>query len=117
MSGIQRFTPKVLPHSMMSGHDWRKSGNPPPNNYFKSREMNMNECAAFDDPHYNSFYYYQEPDYSHNDYTYYNNDYSPDYAHDFHNNYNPHGDDCITQVDNSSDDRDFREDKILQKQK
>lgn len=45
MSGVSHFTPKNLPSSSFNpGHDWRKFGNPPPSNYFKTREMNMNEC-------------------------------------------------------------------------
>lgn len=61
MSGVQSFTPKVLPPTApvyrLSGHDWSKHGNPPPSNYFKTREMNLNEC-------YNDAYvdYYCEPD-------------------------------------------------------
>lgn len=35
MSGIQSFNPRPLPHTLMTGHDWRKSGNPPPTNLFK----------------------------------------------------------------------------------
>lgn len=69
MSGVQHFTPKP----MLSGHDWRRSGNPPPNNYFKSREMNVNECAAYDDS-YNTDGYCYEPEYYYNDYSDY---YSP----------------------------------------
>ncbi|AAA92248.1 ORF A [Trichoplusia ni TED virus] len=74
MSGVQHFVPKTLP--VMTGHDWRKSGNPPPNNYFKTRELNVNEFYSSDDS-YNSVDYYSEPgcDY----YTdYYNNPYDYD---------------------------------------
>lgn len=65
MSGVQHFTPKMLPHAPMAGHDWRRSGNPPPNNYFKTREMNVNECAGYDDSYsYMTPDYYYEPDYT-----------------------------------------------------
>lgn len=74
MSGVSHFVPKQLP---FTGHDWRKFGNPPPSNYFKTREVNFNECdygydndyySYYDDPNY-YFDYYQdydscEPDYS-----------------------------------------------------
>lgn len=46
MSGVQHFTPRVLPPTVprITGHDWNKHGNPPATNYFKTREMNFNEC-------------------------------------------------------------------------
>lgn len=72
MSGVQHYVTKQLPPS---GHDWRRHGNPPPNNYFKSREMNLNEC--YDEPDY-----YYQPDYTYEYYTdtYDSNDY-PDYTY------------------------------------
>lgn len=77
MSGVQHFVPKQLP--AMSGHDWRKSGNPPPNNYFKSREVNVNEFAMPDHSYYSDDYY------CNTDYDYYTNydDYytSDDYSY------------------------------------
>lgn len=52
MSGVSPFVPKTLPPS---GRDWRQFGNPPPSNYFKTREVNLNE---FDyDYDYNNCYY------------------------------------------------------------
>lgn len=64
MSGVQRYVPRTLPHSqMMTGHDWTKSGNPPPTNYFKSREMNMNECYDTSS-YYNDYYTYYDSDYT-----------------------------------------------------
>ncbi|PZC80352.1 hypothetical protein B5X24_HaOG214869 [Helicoverpa armigera] len=63
MSGVQRFTPKPLPPiNRPAVHDWNKFGNPPPTNYFKTREMNMNECMTYDDSYYNNYYY--EPEYN-----------------------------------------------------
>lgn len=93
MSGIQHFTPRALPPTGGSGHDWSKHGNPPPNNYFKTREMNVNECTSTAD------YYSQYPDYSY-DYDYYCPDqmyesyepYSHDYG-DYDNHTQPDG--CI----------------------
>lgn len=65
MSGVQHYSPRVVPHGLMTGHDWRKSGNPQPNNYFKTREMNVNECAGYDDSYsYMTPDYYYEPDYT-----------------------------------------------------
>lgn len=49
MSGVSHFTSKPLPPS---GHDWRKFGNPPPSNYFKTREVNMNELDCNYDTYY-----------------------------------------------------------------
>ena len=47
MSGVSHFVPKPLPST---GHDWRTAGNPPPSNYFRTREVN-NYDVAFD-PYY-----------------------------------------------------------------
>lgn len=52
MSGVSHFTPRVLPPT---GHDWARQGNPPPSNYFKTRDVNVNECTPYDD--YSNFYY------------------------------------------------------------
>lgn len=76
MSGVQHFTPRPLPPTL-SGHDWRRFGNPPPNNYFKSREVNLNECT-YDDPYYSEYYYDTE---YYNDLTNYNN-YDAPYDYD-----------------------------------
>lgn len=54
MSGVSHYVTKPLPPTGLSGHDWSKSGNPNPSNYFKSREMNFNECVGYDG------YYYPE---------------------------------------------------------
>lgn len=49
MSGVSNFMPKTLPpSSFIRGHDYMKSGNPPPNNYFRTREMNFNDCINYD---------------------------------------------------------------------
>lgn len=52
MSGVSHFATKPLPPS---GHDWRKFGNPPPSNYFKTRDVNVNDCVTYDD-YYNAIY-------------------------------------------------------------
>lgn len=69
MSGISHYVAKQLP---LTGHDWSKSGNPPPTNYFKTREMNINECYD------NNGYYYPDNDY-------YTHDYDPNYYIDYTN--------------------------------
>lgn len=60
MSGVSHFVTKPLPPTnALSGHDWYKSGNPPPTNYFKTREMNFSECvdnSSYDDYYYNEYY-------------------------------------------------------------
>lgn len=109
MSGVSHYSNKPLPPS---GHDWRRYGNPPPSNYFKSREMNINECAAYDESYYNSYdSYYQEPmaAYSYSD-DYYNNELTPDYTYDFYNNYYSMTDESVPQLTNKNDDQDFQED-------
>lgn len=55
MSGVSHFAAKPMP---LTGHDWRRQGNPPPTNYFKSREMNLNECyPQYEYESYNDMYY------------------------------------------------------------
>lgn len=44
MSGVSHFVPKPMP---FRGHDWSRGGNPPPSNYFRTREMNFNECYDY----------------------------------------------------------------------
>lgn len=63
MSGVQPFVPRTLAPNL-SGHDWRRHGNPPPSNYFKTKEMNVNECFDdysytnnYDDVNYSNYYY------------------------------------------------------------
>lgn len=76
MSGVQHFVPKALPPTL-SGHDWRRFGNPPPNNYFKSREVNLNECA-YDNSYYPDYYYDAECYNDLSDYTNYDTPYDYD---------------------------------------
>lgn len=83
MSGVQHFHPKPLPPTGgLRGHDWRTHGNPPPTNYFKSREMNMNVC--YDNNYYPDYDY--EPDNNYysqsSDETYYNYSDYPNYDYD-----------------------------------
>lgn len=56
MSGVSHFAPKITPRPP-TGHDWTKHGNPPPSNYFKTREMNMNEVDFYDHQGYPDFTY------------------------------------------------------------
>lgn len=72
MSGVSTYVAKSLPPAGLSGHNWAKSGNPPPSNYFKTREMNFNECFDNDYSYYPATQYF-EPEYYYvndNDYTY-----------------------------------------------
>lgn len=75
MSGVSHFVTKPLPPAM-TGHDWRRSGNPPPTNYFKTREMNYNETSDNNDFNYYADPYYEMTDY-YNDYSDY---YDPNQA-------------------------------------
>ncbi|CAK1595438.1 unnamed protein product [Parnassius mnemosyne] len=76
MSGVSHYVPKPMPPTGLTGHDWRKYGNPPPSNYFKSREMNFNECADYDS------YYYPEHQYDYYDYND-NDDYTNTVTYDY----------------------------------
>lgn len=79
MSGVSHFVPKALPPSNpMRGHDWSKSGNPPPINYFKTKEMNFNDCSdyyGYNDYYTNDDFCYDPSDF----YNCYPGDYYPDY--------------------------------------
>jgi hypothetical protein len=55
MSGVSHYAAKPMP---LTGHDWRRQGNPPATNYFKTREMNLNECyPQYDYEPHNDMYY------------------------------------------------------------
>jgi hypothetical protein len=119
MSGVQNFTPKVLPPAIMTGNDWRRSGNPPPSNYFKSREMNMNECTDYDNYYLSESYY--EPEYEYyTDYPEYDSSYTsaqcdPDVPH-----YDSMYDNQITDKNqpqpSASRDQDFHKDMTSKRQ-
>lgn len=80
MSGVQRFNPRPLPPTnALVGHDWNRFNNQPPNNYFKPREMNVNECTAHDGSYYSDFSNYYEPELSSYDFYYNNYEYSSTY--------------------------------------
>lgn len=81
MSGVSNYVEKRLPMTGMTGHDWRKHGNPPPTNYFKTREVNFNEFDGYENYYYDEYdnypEYYQDyysceqyPDYHHGQYSY-----------------------------------------------
>lgn len=80
MSGVSHFVSRPLPRNT---HDWSRHGNPPPSNYFKTRDVNINECAshsdnycnypAFYEPTYDTESYYNACDsYSEYEYNYTN---------------------------------------------
>lgn len=85
MSGVSHFAPRVL---APNAHDWSKQGNPPPSNYFKTRDVNVNECDTyynnyydypeFCEPTYDPAYYYDARD-THRDYE---NDYNMNFAYE-----------------------------------
>lgn len=68
MSGVSHYVSKPMP---FRGHDWSKFGNPPPTNYFKSREANFN--YFYNEPTYDSPEYYCDAPGS--DYISYNEEY------------------------------------------
>lgn len=56
MSGVSHFVPRNLPPTAFArAHDWSKLGNPPPSNYFKTREMNFNDCLGYEN-YYEDYY-------------------------------------------------------------
>lgn len=74
MSGVSHYVSRQLPQiPALTGHDWRKFGNPGPSNYFKTRETNYNYCmneqpvneyyADYSEPYYDSYEFvdYQHP--------------------------------------------------------
>lgn len=65
MSGVSHFASKPMP---FRGHDWSKQGNPPPSNYFKTREMNFNECYDYS-YQYEPYDNYEAYQYDYNEYT------------------------------------------------
>lgn len=73
MSGVSHYVTKPFPpRPQLSGHDWMKQGNPPPSNYFKTRDINFNET-------YDSELYYYDPSYTYYDDSYYATSYEPYY--------------------------------------
>lgn len=117
MSGVSHFVSRPLG---LSGHDWRKSGNPPSSNYFKSREMNFNEMNDYDDTYNYPDYYYEQPDYYYDYDTYdsypdfYNYDHTePDYQY-VHNSPQSNNAKCLEAPQTSATskaDQDFRKEK------
>lgn len=119
MSGVSHFVPRPLPPS---GHDWRKFGNPPPNNYFKSRDVNMTDCETYYD-YYDDNYDYYTSDYydcdgatydDYYNYNYYENQPQVDTSYELPVMSEP----SEPQPGPSSINReDFREDAIIKKPK
>lgn len=66
MSGVSHYVTKTAPPPKVL-HDWTKHGNPPPTNYFKSRELNFNDGQ------------YYEPFDNYNDYDNFYTEYEPTY--------------------------------------
>lgn len=76
MSGVSHYVAK--PFQTRTPHDWTKFGNPPPSNYFKTRELNFNEFyepteqyqPCYDYYDYNQYEqdYYEQPDFTDNYY-------------------------------------------------
>jgi len=82
MSGVAHYFPKTLPPTM-TGHEWRHYGNPPPSNYFKTREINFNNSEDYNDSYYypdTADYYYETPDTAY-DHCY---NFYPDYYYDYY---------------------------------
>lgn len=92
MSGVSHYVAKPMPS--FQGRDWRTHGNPPPNNYFKARDINLNECLAYDD----AYYPYYTPDYY--DYPSY-----PEYVQDCNDipyeEYDPQYDPRVEEIPNA----------------
>lgn len=109
MSGVSNYVERRLPSTGMSGHDWRKHGNPPPTNYFKTREINFNDFDGYDNYYcdeYDSFpEYYQD---------YYPCEQYPDYySYDQYSHSEPP---VVEEVDQTSD-KNFQKELKLEKPK
>lgn len=51
MSGVSNYVAKPSrPNNFGNTHDWSKSGNPPPSNYFRTREVNFNDFMPYETP-------------------------------------------------------------------
>ncbi|CAK1542633.1 unnamed protein product [Leptosia nina] len=98
MSGVSHYVTKELP---LTGHDWRKHGNPPPTNYFKSRDLNVNECV---EPDYYDYYDQYNPTVEYPDYYYFDPDYNSYYNCEEieQSNEIPDSDECaqVTETEN-----------------
>lgn len=69
MSGVSHYATRTLPPmQFVRAHDWSKQGNPPPSNYFKTREMNFNDMYYTYDDYYDYGDYYYGLDYDYTDY-------------------------------------------------
>lgn len=122
MSGVSNYVARPLPPT---GHDWTKLGNPPPSNYFKSREMNINECSNGYDYYYYPEEYSEPEDYYTQDTNYYITPETYDYENNDReyyqtsnmtnmNNDSPH--DYIQPPTNNSD-QDFQITQTIKKTK
>lgn len=115
MSGVSHYVVKERPPlGQLSGHDWRKQGNPPPSNYFKTREMNVNECASYNDYPYPEYYEYEpvgyyctEPsEYFYGESGYYVND-QPNYELEYSDEYHPESPKDPQPSTSSAEEQDF----------
>jgi hypothetical protein len=123
MSGVQHFNPRVLPPTGgPRGHDWRVHGNPPPTNYFKSREMNFNECYD-NNNYYTDYNYNYDPDYTYysevndemNNYTDYYNDYVTDMPYPCYDQSQSHSKIDEIEDNEESNRKNFQKDPVLKK--
>lgn len=70
MSGVSHFVPRTLPQTQTLGRqDWSNFRNPPPSNYFKTREVNFNEFG-YDYNDYSNDYEYASYDQNYYPYEY-----------------------------------------------
>lgn len=89
MSGVSHFVSRPLP-PRIPGHDWQRHGNPPPSNYFKTKEINFNETYEDYDGYANQYhdqYDYDETYNNFNPYEYQNYDQYYDYPMESYPNY------------------------------
>lgn len=73
MSGVSHYVSKPFPSQ--TPYNWTRNGNPPPSNYFKSREVNFNEFyeqAEQYQPYYDYYQYesdfYDQPEFTDSSY-------------------------------------------------
>lgn len=79
---ISHYVTRQLPQNpALTGHDWRKFGNPNPSNYFKTREMNYNYCTNEPSSCSENYIDYYEPHHNSCEFVEYQNQYEYEPTH------------------------------------
>lgn len=71
MSGVSHYVSRGIPPTPPAQWNWARQGNPPPTSYFKTRDVNLNECSNYANDYYN---YDDYNNYYNDTYDYYTTD-------------------------------------------